>query len=380
MYIEVLPSTVDALPEAVRQAAAPQGFAPLPPGIDEAEILRISRSFPLRSTHRQVQLQRQMEQPGSGLIGGHQSSFAAFQMMQSAQMAQAAVAIASAMHGQSGRPVQGELTNLQMLGAARKEPSARTSGLNALLDRAQSGALGTTEPTVSVETVPPVGPPSSGAKPLLALADAQSSAGVPDLSLPAASSEQLRPEQHVAVTESSLATGAPNTVVTATETGVAAEEVAADTVAPNQVEAAMVRLAKSYYDKDLSTEVADAKAGRKRPAAAKGRPRKRPAASEATTSSVQSPAAAPALSPAVLKRPASGKVDKIKITGKAASAKVRKRPAAKSAVATASKRHEVLQPVTQKQRMKLKPQGCATCRHTKGCCPSCWRKRGYRLV
>ena len=245
MYIEVLPSTVDALPEAVRQAAAPQGFAPLPPGIDEAEILRISRSFPLRSTHRQVQLQRQMEQPGSGLIGGHQSSFAAFQMMQSAQMAQAAVAIASAMHGQSGRPVQGELTNLQMLGAARKEPSARTSGLNALLDRAQSGALGTTEPTVSVETVPPVGPPSSGAKPLLALADAQSSAGVPDLSLPAASSEQLRPEQHVAVTESSIATGAPNTVVTATETGVAAEEVAADTVAPNQVEAAMVRLAKS---------------------------------------------------------------------------------------------------------------------------------------
>ena len=41
VYIEVLPNNVDELPVAVRQAAAPQGFAPIPATIDHQEILRV---------------------------------------------------------------------------------------------------------------------------------------------------------------------------------------------------------------------------------------------------------------------------------------------------------------------------------------------------
>jgi hypothetical protein len=37
-------------------------------------------------------------------------------------------------------------------------------------------------------------------------------------------------------------------------------------------------------------------------------------------------------------------------------------------------------PITRMQRVKLKPQGCSSCRWVRGCCDSCWIKRKYRVV
>ena len=33
--------------------------------------------------------------------------------------------------------------------------------------------------------------------------------------------------------------------------------------------------------------------------------------------------------------------------------------------------------ITQKERMKLMPEGCSTCRYRKGCTDSCWKKKHY---
>ena len=37
-------------------------------------------------------------------------------------------------------------------------------------------------------------------------------------------------------------------------------------------------------------------------------------------------------------------------------------------------------PITRKQRLKLRPEGCSSCRYVAGCCDSCWIKRKYRPV
>ena len=37
-------------------------------------------------------------------------------------------------------------------------------------------------------------------------------------------------------------------------------------------------------------------------------------------------------------------------------------------------------PITKKQRLKLRPEGCSGCRFVAGCCDSCWIKRNYRPV
>ena len=50
-----------------------------------------------------------------------------------------------------------------------------------------------------------------------------------------------------------------------------------------------------------------------------------------------------------------------------------KRPAARRGV---KPRHDGLRPVPAHLLAKYK-NGCSTCRYTPGCCPSCWRKRGY---
>ena len=36
--------------------------------------------------------------------------------------------------------------------------------------------------------------------------------------------------------------------------------------------------------------------------------------------------------------------------------------------------------IDMKQRKKLRPKGCTSCRGVVGCCDSCWRKRGYRPI
>ena len=325
VYIEVLPNNADELPVAVRQAAAPQGFAPIPATIDHQEILRVARSIPLRSTNRQVQLQRQMEQDGQFLVGGQQGSVAALQMMHTAQMVQAAMAVATAIAGQSARPSAGELTNLQILGAPRNGPTAPTGGLNALLERSQSAAQGVGETATAG-----MGAALSSARPLLALTDAQASAAIP-ASLPAvASSEQpvREPPEAVSEVQHTPATPAATPALALTDAPATASPEAAGGVAvPNQVEAAMVRLAQSYYEKDLPTELPDGKGGMKRPASAKGRPRKRLAVSAASAASVEPSSSAAAGVAGALTRPASAQA--MKKPAKAACAAICKRPASK---------------------------------------------------
>ena len=39
-----------------------------------------------------------------------------------------------------------------------------------------------------------------------------------------------------------------------------------------------------------------------------------------------------------------------------------------------------LKSVTRQQALRQRPEGCSRCRHTPGCCPSCWTQRGYRVL
>ena len=60
-YLEVLPNQVQELPDAVRQQVAPGGFAAVPANVSLDVVWQTARTIPLRSTHRDVQLQRQLE-------------------------------------------------------------------------------------------------------------------------------------------------------------------------------------------------------------------------------------------------------------------------------------------------------------------------------
>lgn len=67
-YLEVLPNQVQELPDAVRQQVAPGGFAAVPANVSLDVVWQTARTIPLRSTHRDVQLQRQLER-SENIIG-----------------------------------------------------------------------------------------------------------------------------------------------------------------------------------------------------------------------------------------------------------------------------------------------------------------------
>ena len=279
--------------------------------------------------------------------------------------------MATAIAGQSARPSTGELTNLQILGVPKSAPTAPSAGLNALLERSQSAAQG------DGETATAMGAAASSARPLLALTDAQPSAVVPAAVLAEPSSDQsvCQPPEAVSEVQQTPAMPAATPVLSLTDApATPSPEAAGGGTVPNQVEAAMVRLAHSYYEKELPSELPDGKGGMKRPAAAKGRPRKRPAVSAACAASVEPSSSAAAPVGGAMTRP--GSAQAMKKPAKAECAAICKRPASKSSGATL----KAIPLVTQKQRMKWRPHGCPTCRNTPGCCPSCWLKRGYRLA
>ena len=152
---------------------------------------------------------------------------------------------------------------------------------------------------------------------------------------------------------------------------------------PTHVSEAMERLAKTYYGKELpqSEETAVPGTACKRPAAAKGRPRKRPAAAMPTASAEAVDCSKPVASAdkaALMRRPAaschSDKQRGPMKSMKTAVAAVKKKPAAASAAAAKTRC------ITRKQQLKWRPEGCARCRRTPGCCPSCWVKRGYEVA
>jgi hypothetical protein len=82
-----------------------------------------------------------------------------------------------------------------------------------------------------------------------------------------------------------------------------------------------------------------------------------------------------------MKRPAAAS-SQLSAKPKAASREPKKRPASASSSKAAPKKTEKANskgPITRQMRLK-KPQGCSKCRFVPGCCDSCWRQRGYRVV
>ena len=215
------------------------------------------------------------------------------------------------------------------------------------------------EATVETPSVPP-----AGSTPAIA---AEAPAPLP------------RPVADRPATEEDVADGA----TTGAEPGPDTALAGSNPLMPTHVSEAMERLAKTYYGKELpqSEETAVPGTACKRPAAAKGRPRKRPAAAMPTASAEAVDCSKPVASAdkaALLRRPAaschSDKQRGPMKSMKTAVAAVKKKPAASSAAAAKTRC------ITRKQQLKWRPSGCARCRRTPGCCPSCWVKRGYEVA
>ena len=113
-YLEVLPNQVAELPSDVAQAMAPGGFASPPVSVDLNVVWQTARTIPLRNTHRDVQLQRQLE---------NQQNMLAMQglpdpRLAGLQMAQTVAAFAVALGGQTAVRQPDALPNLQIFGQA----------------------------------------------------------------------------------------------------------------------------------------------------------------------------------------------------------------------------------------------------------------------
>ena len=114
-YLDLLPNQVSELPNDVAQAVAPGGFAAPPTSVDLNVVWQTARTIPLRNRHRDVQLQRQLD---------NQQNMLALQglpdpRMAGLQMAQTVAAFAVAMGGQTAaRQPDALLPNLQIFGQA----------------------------------------------------------------------------------------------------------------------------------------------------------------------------------------------------------------------------------------------------------------------
>eukprot|EP00435_Cladocopium_sp_Y103_P023316 s2895_g5.t1 len=310
-YIEALPNQVDQLPANVRLAAAPQGFAAVPNGIDISVILQQARAIPLRSTHRDVQLQRQLEQAPN----------AAFDFWKSGCRAAASM------------------------------ETPRTSNIRMLMDRAEATAADTATAPVLALPAPNAPAEVESSVPTTAV-PTRDAATTP---APTVAASAPRSDMEAAVSDSAaLAEAELDTV----------EKGRAEPM-PSHVSEAMTRLAETYYKQELPDLEPPSSKGTegvscKRPAAAKGRPRKRPAACMPPEDAI------------ALKRPAASKVSRtsggpMKSMKTAAGKEKKKKKKSKATL------------VTRQQQLKWRPAGCSHCRHTPGCCPSCWVYRGYRV-
>ena len=378
-YLLALPENSEGLPADFLQHVAPQGFANVPDGFDGMAIMNAARAIPLRNTHRDLQLQRQLDQPPSGVgLALQDPRLAGMNMVQTAQMAQAAVAMANALAG-SRESSAGLLSNLQIFPDAQRQANPARQSMQALLDRAQ-------DPPVTAQAV----------------AQAEASQPVVHASQPVVI-ESAAPVEAVALEDMKQPAVAPSEAVEdQMASGSVEQKALADKAVdlqcePPQVKDAMARLAKSYYNKDLPD--ADETGGYA--AKRRGRPSKRPATALEMAGTPEGASEVPLKRTAggtkVLKRPAAASVEEPQMAAatqklkpaakpkvKAASPKKKSQPAAKPKGKVASqktkkamKKEKELIPISLKARIKKRPQGCPSCRETRGCCPSCWKRRGY---
>ena len=366
-YIQTLPNAPDQLSAALRQhfAGVNLVFVPPPPRVSIDEVLQVARGMPLRSSHRQVQLQRQMQHQQQNLLGFGTAGMIAPQM-QVAQTVAIAASVASVLQ-QRGET---SLPNLQIFGQSnRSEPvaaPARNGSLSGLLDRAESQSSARAQVDNTAQPVP-----------LLALTD-----GMAEPPLPAAPGvESVAPSVAAAAVAPSvsgkLCAEAP---VPSSRGDVSGAGQPAPPVM-GEAAAAADALAKAHYDKTLPdlTE-SDEKVAMKKPASrlaatptqqgAAGGGMKRPAASKSQckvkVQEVQQDSVT--IKPmAGMKRPAAKSLKLESVKTQAAAGM--KRPAAAASVAKLEKRPAKLD---MRRRLKLRPNGCGKCRYKPGCCPSCF--------
>ena len=137
-YLELLPNQVAELPSDVAEAMAPGGFAAPPMSVDLNVVWQTARTIPLRNTHREVQLQRQL---------GNQQNTLALQgfpdpRLAGLQMAQTVAIFAVAMGGQTAvRQPDALLPNLQIFGDAEVKAAAAPEGTGSAGDKPASALV-----------------------------------------------------------------------------------------------------------------------------------------------------------------------------------------------------------------------------------------------
>lgn len=144
--------------------------------------------------------------------------------------------------------------------------------------------------------------------------------------------------------------------------------------APSSVADAVSALAKAHYKAVLPAEGEEPLPPKRR-----GRPPlKRPASAAAQGSLTKKSDAAAAKSVSVAASASTGSVKKPAVSAKGKAMK-KLHPSAKGSKGK-DRFSKGGMKVTQAQRMKQRPDGCSRCRYTRGCCASCWKKRGYELI
>lgn len=341
LYLEVLPSAFAELPDVVRRDLASVAFVAPPETVNVDEVMQLSRGIPLRATHRAMTLQRQMQQS----VPFGSSGSAASQLVEAAAIVASAVLRAPMLENNGG------LTNLQFFprDGTQRASGAQNRQLQNLLERHEASA------TCAVPVSPEAGPAP------LAIMDALPSHSQPGA--PAVPRKGIEAPPDTTPLTGDVLQEAPAMVSVQQEVQPLESVLHQEAVqqAPSQVAASVEKLARAHYGVDLDTSKPQPQKKRGRPPNAL----KRPAAAETQLCKMRKPAAA-----------ASSHADLP--SEKAKPVARMKKPAAEKAakqVKTSAKKS-----VTKAQRVKLRPNGCSTCRHMPGCCPSCWKKQGYEVL
>lgn len=320
-YLQELPVTWEQLPEEMRERFFPTGL--VQPPIDLNTVWRSGNAWPMRSTHRS----RQLQGGQSDLISSQAGYAAAIAQQAAVTTAQALFALVNP--GAVGRCSDVALPGFQQFQPGNREMpvSRRDDSLRLMLEEANAA------PAAASSSSVPVAPASMFQQ--LALTNGEPSQSVPAVATPAASSD-------------------PQPAVVSQPEGSAAMEAAEAA----QVEASLAILADVHYNETLPSvlSVPEEASACKRPAGKSAvgvkKIMKRPAAAAMLPSSSEK---------RIYQKPA------------AASSSIgpKKRPAAKT---------DQEKKITRAKACELRPTGCARCRHQRGCCPSCWKKKGMILV
>ena len=367
VYLEQLPAGLDDLPEAFRTHVATLGISAVPAGVNLEEIWQSARATPVRSRNQQLVLQQAVH----GRAPQGVASLQCMQVFQQQLATQTATMMAHAVVGAlQPRDQELPLRNLHVFARQTETGAAapRAAGLEQLMLRAQTH--GASLAALQVER---------RSEPVLALANGPAQGGgSTEESAAALENGVAAPEIQPGEVPGALpaASGAvPNAAFAAADGAAVAAAAAAEkpeppTEIPSQVAATVQSLAKAHYEKALPDsgkgKGKGLKKSLKRPSAVRQTPLKRPAAAQAPavekTREHDEPAKSSTATSAK-KRPASA------AGGKAS----KKRPAA------AGSAEGGLKPLSEKERFKLQPHGCPTCRGRPGCCRSCWAKRGFHV-